>query len=40
MIKGAYSFGSIKVDLSKQFDISGNIKFEDIYKKNWYQNYL
>ena len=33
MIKGAYSFGSIKVDLSKQFDISGNIKFEDIYKK-------
>ena len=33
MIRGAYSFGSIKVDLSKQFDIPGKINFKDIYKK-------
>ena len=33
MIKGAYSFGSIKVDLSKELEITGKIKFQDIYKK-------
>jgi len=33
MIKGSYSFGSIKVDLSKELELSGKITFEDIYKK-------
>ena len=33
MIEGAYSFGSIKVDLSKELEITGKIKFQDIYKK-------
>ena len=40
MIKGAYSFGSIKVDLSKQFNISGKNKVRGYLQKNWYQNYL
>ena len=40
MIKGAYSFGSIKVDLSKQLDIPGKIKFRGYLQKNWYPNYL
>ena len=33
MIKGAFSFGSIKVDLSNELYMSGKIQFEDIYKK-------
>ena len=33
MIKGAFSFGSIKVDLRNELYMSGKIQFEDIYKK-------
>tara|TARA_B100000989_G_C19531636_1_gene470327 strand:+ start:444 stop:1373 length:930 start_codon:yes stop_codon:yes gene_type:complete len=33
MIKGAYSFGSTKVDLNKEIDLNSKIKFKDILKK-------
>ncbi len=37
MIKGAYSFGSIKVDLSKELDLSSKIEFKDIFNKTGIQ---
>ncbi len=40
MIKGAYSFGSTKVDLNKEIDLNSKIKFKDILKKNWHRKYL
>ena len=38
MIKGAYTFGSKKIDLAKEFDLLGKLKFEDLFKKTGIKN--